>query len=77
MAKTQNCQTCNSNRVISVMGHCNDRFVAEFGKEQYEGYVPRDLGIGGGDEIEMKYCLNCGQIQGSFPLLPTYLETNG
>ena len=39
------------------------------------GYVPRDLGIGGGDDVQFDYCLDCGQIQGKFPLPRTALET--
>lgn len=38
------------------------------------GYVPRDLGIGGGDAIHFIYCLDCGQIQGKFPVPPTAIE---
>ena len=38
------------------------------------GYVPRDLGIGGGDDVQLAYCLDCGQIQGKFPLPPTQME---
>jgi hypothetical protein len=38
------------------------------------GYVPDDLGIGGGDDVHFAYCLDCGQIQGTFPLPPTRLE---
>jgi hypothetical protein len=26
------------------------------------------MGIGHGDYIEFRYCLNCGQIQGEFPI---------
>jgi hypothetical protein len=40
----------------------------------HHGYVPRDLGIGGGDDVQMTYCLDCGQIRGSFPLPLTSLE---
>jgi hypothetical protein len=36
--------------------------------------VPRDLGIGGGDDVQLTYCLDCGQIQGKFPLPPTQME---
>ena len=36
------------------------------GKEQI-GYVPSSLNIGGGDYVEFKYCLSCGQIQGKWP----------
>lgn len=34
----------------------------------YDGYVPTDVGIGGGDYIRFEYCLECGQIQGEFPV---------
>lgn len=26
------------------------------------------MGIGGGDYVEFDYCLDCGQIQGTFPV---------
>ena len=42
--------------------------------DRYEhGQVPRDPGIGG-DDIHPAYCLDCGQIQGMFPLPPTQME---
>jgi hypothetical protein len=47
------------------------------GKVEHHGYVPRDIGIGGGDYLKMSYCLDCGQIQGEFPLENTELETMG
>ena len=34
----------------------------------YEGYVPGEIGIGGGDYIRMDICLDCGQVQGEFPV---------
>jgi hypothetical protein len=43
------------------------------GRHEY-GYVPRDLGVGGGDDVQFAYCLDCGQIQGRFPLPPTRME---
>jgi hypothetical protein len=36
--------------------------------------VPRDLGIGGEDDVHFLYCLDCGQIQGKFPVPPTAIE---
>ena len=42
--------------------------------ERHSGYVPRDLGIGGGDDIGFDYCLDCGQVQGAFPLPPSRME---
>jgi hypothetical protein len=42
------------------------------------GYVPDDLGLGfthgGGDHVTFSYCLNCGQMQGRFPLKLTKIE---
>ena len=39
-----------------------------------DGYVPYDMGVGGGDYFKLKWCLDCGQIQGAFPLPQTELE---
>jgi hypothetical protein len=35
---------------------------------ELDGYVPNDLNIGGGDYIEFDVCLDCGQMQGQYPL---------
>lgn len=41
----------------------------------YNGYVPDDIGIGEyGDYMRFTYCLDCGQIQGKFPLPPAECE---
>jgi len=34
----------------------------------YNDYVPEDLNIGGADHISMTVCLDCGKIQGEFPI---------
>lgn len=71
------CRECQSDRIVSVMGHCVDRFTAETnGKEYGPGYVPRDLNIGGGDDMEFEYCLDCGMIQDDFPIHPECFEDN-
>jgi hypothetical protein len=49
-------------------------FGACIGNNDHDGYVPNDLGIGGGDYIQFSYCMDCGKIQGSFPLPPSKLE---
>ena len=68
------CDKCGSDRVISVLGKTNDCFSAESTAKGYDGYVPSDIGIGGGDEMEFSYCLQCGKIQGEFPLPPASIE---
>ena len=69
------CQKCNSERVAEIGGKCSDRFHAYIGDRETSGYVDHDLGIGGGNYIEFNLCLDCGQVQGEFPLPPTFLET--
>ncbi|CAB4196769.1 hypothetical protein UFOVP1290_289 [uncultured Caudovirales phage] len=73
-----NCDKCNSKRVVSAGAKCSDMFYAEFTNEvlhtDYNGYVPHDLGIGGGDYIDIKYCMDCGKLQGKFPLPTADIE---
>jgi hypothetical protein len=73
------CQRCNSKRVLSVYAHASDRHVWKMdGMEREDGYLPYDIGIGGGDDIEFDLCLDCGQVQGQFPLPETeYEQTYG
>ena len=70
------CQRCGSTRVAYVSGKCSDCFGCDVGSHEYQGYVPGDMGIGGGDYIEFDYCLDCGQIQNKFPVPATELEEN-
>ena len=72
----QTCKKCESVRLIDIFGHCVDRFVAESrGKEYGPDYVPGDIGLGpGGDDVNFTYCLDCGQIQGNFPIHPEFCE---
>ncbi len=63
------CKNCKSTNIASVHAKCSDMcsVIYEDGYER-EGYVPAGIGIGGGDYVEFKYCLNCGMIQDDFPL---------
>lgn len=69
---------CGSERLVTGGGKTSDMFNARMvhhdRKETHHGYVPGDLGIGGGDYIELMWCLDCGRIQGSFPLPAAQLE---
>ncbi len=70
------CKRCSSSRVANVGAKCSDMFNATIGLNEYDGYVPCDMGIGGGDYVEFSYCLDCGQIQKTFPLPETAIETD-
>ena len=71
----ESCQQCRSPRLARVYGHCSDMCSVDLAGRHTHGYVPRDLGIGGGDDLHFAYCLDCGQIQGTFPLPPAAIET--
>lgn len=62
------CQRCSSDRLLTVFGKTSDACVVVFGNSEHEGYVPCDVGLGGGDHLEFTVCLECGQIHGEFPL---------
>lgn len=53
---------------MDIGGKTADGFWASFKGQSYDGYVLSGIGIGGGDYVEFKYCLDCGQIQGDFPI---------
>lgn len=71
-----NCQTCKSDRVVLVDGKTSDMCGVNINDKTAHGYVPSDMGIGGGDYLRFELCLNCGQVQGEFPLPQTELESD-
>ena len=62
------CQRCKSNRIASITAKCSDCCGVSIQDYDESGYVPRDMGIGGGDYVKISWCLECGQIQGQWPL---------
>lgn len=63
-----------STRMANIQAKCSDRFSVTIKDKTHHGYVSRDLGIGGGDYILFDLCLDCGRIDGSWPLDATNLE---
>jgi len=61
------CQRCKSNKVATVSAKCSDMCYWRLGHGERDGYVPTEMGIGGGDYVEFDYCLDCGQLQGDWP----------
>lgn len=68
------CQRCSSLRLAQILAHCSDMCSVDLAGRHEHGYVPRDLEIGGGDDVRFTYCLDCGQIQGMFPVAATEIE---
>lgn len=62
--------SCYENqKIVRVNGKCSDMCHIMFpdGTES-DGYVPRDINIGGGDYLDFDYCMNCGKLVGDFPV---------
>ena len=65
------CQKCNSERVIEVYSHASDLHsvsIPHMDYEQDSGYMPYIDNIGGGDDLSFFICLECGQVQGNWPV---------
>lgn len=67
------CQLCKSERILNVNGKCSDLCDLYYNNRMHQGYVPADLGIGEGDYLQFLLCMNCGQLQGTFPIPETTL----
>lgn len=70
------CQECKSLRIAEVNGKTSDMACVMILNKQHDGYVPRDMNIGGGDYLSFAYCLDCGQMEGVWPIGETELEAS-
>jgi len=62
------CDRCGSERVMSISTKCSDRFTAQYGSFDYDGYAIEGIGIDDGEDyVAFDFCLECGQIQGTWP----------
>lgn len=68
------CNKCNSKRMLEVSAKCNDKCDVSIGGTSKYGYVPNDLGIGGGDYVEFSVCLDCGTMSGDWPMPISKIE---
>ena len=52
-------------RIIKIQAHSRDcNFITFPNNETHDGYVPKNLGIGGGDEINLEIDIDTGKIVG-------------
>ena len=69
------CDKCKSERVLRVSGKCSDLFSAYGCGIGYQGYVPEGIGIDDGEDyLAFAYCLDCGKIQGKFPIAQSKID---
>lgn len=71
------CQRCNSQRVLHFGSKCSDLYNASMNGVDYEGYSLYGVNLTGGDYVTGAVCLDCGQLQGKWPVSPVEeLESN-
>lgn len=70
------CQRCGSERVAEICAKCSDLCSTSIGVLDCDGYAPQDMGLENdyGDYVHFSYCLDCGQIQGKWPIKKCDLE---
>ncbi len=76
------CQRCKSFRMMDISAKTRELCIYRLGDKVRNGYIPTDIGITSyedpdEDYIQFSYCLDCGQIQGKWPIDETCLEYNG
>ena len=65
----KSCDRCKSNRVVALCSKSSDLNSIEYKGDWYDGYMPKIVNISSSDKyVEMKFCLECGKIQGEFPV---------
>jgi len=65
------CQRCKSERVAQIVAKHSDMFWFSCPADEVEvksDYAPRVQNVCGGDYTRFKVCLDCGQVQGTFPV---------
>ena len=56
---------CTHERTVFVGGKCSDMCSTRFHDgTRLEGYAPRIPGLGGGDDIDVKVCIDCCKVIG-------------
>ena len=65
-----NCQKCSSDRILEVSGKTSDLCWMRFKEQERDGYVATGLNIDDktGDYLVFNLCIECGHIQGKWPV---------
>ena len=62
------CQKCKSENIINLSAKCSDMCFTTYKSFEKDGYVPHIVPLGGGDYVQITVCIECGQVQGDFPI---------
>lgn len=68
MPKKAKCQQCKSARVATMRAHTDNQCQWKGDGYNHSGDLPESVGLGKRNIIKFAYCLDCGQLQGDFPI---------
>lgn len=68
------CDSCKSDRTMLLSAKASDMFSWSYAGRDGNGYAPGIENVCRGDYLEMSFCLDCGKIQGKFPVVSEDLE---
>lgn len=67
---------CGSTRVLQVTAKCSDLCFINYNGIERSDYVPSGIGLGNdSDYVEIALCMECGQVQGKFPVSDTRVKS--
>jgi len=66
--KRPTCIHCGAARVLDVVVKCSDAAMLRMNGISHDGYMPHNLGLGGGDYLEFAVCLECARLQRTGPV---------
>ena len=59
---------CKSTRIINICAKHSDLCFTEYQGKEHDGYAPKVKNVCVGDYTDPTICLECGQVQGKFPV---------
>ena len=62
------CQECGSNRIFTLSAKSSDLNFWNYHGHEHDGYLPYINNVCGGDYTDIIVCLECGQLQGKWPV---------
>ncbi len=59
---------CNSKRIFLISAKSSDCNICIFNGKERDGYAPLVNNVCSGDYVDISVCLDCGKVQGKFPV---------
>jgi hypothetical protein len=68
------CTRCDSKKILHVTAKFKSSMINVAGVN-YHNHIPPFMNMGKGNDLDMKMCVNCGQLIGEWPMKKPEKET--